>query len=384
MLKKIWTWSCNNKTFLDKITAVRESVREDKPVLYHAPQGYDQFAWFQEPHSTWEQTLKNRALQIRQSSKKINLLFSGGCDSTKMLQTFITNNIFIDEITCLKHGIPEADLEVTEVAEPYLKQVKHSIPKTKIAIKNVTVKDYETYYADPYWAEKQTWANETKFRLTHPVMENTLYHQSATDTVHVLGRDKPTLVYHNSDWYTYFLDVDIETNQFMNNSNCVFFYADDPAIHAKQCHMLKNYIEKNFNLEQYKNQLAISKIDQKHINAGAGRIKYANEFFIRKIKRISSVYNSEGTEVVVEGNKDLQAVLSFIRDKQYESVVKQWSNGLKDLRSDIDHKWFNNNNPMYGTVGVFSKFYCLTTPRIATLDELYPQGWGTVKNKYKN
>ena len=70
MLKKVWTWSCNNKTFLDKITAVRESVREDKPVYYHAPQGYDQFAWFEESADSWEQTLKNRALQIRQSSKK--------------------------------------------------------------------------------------------------------------------------------------------------------------------------------------------------------------------------------------------------------------------------------------------------------------------------
>ena len=260
MLKKVWTWSCNNKTFLDKITAVRESVREDKPVYYHAPQGYDQFAWFEESADSWEQTLKNRALQIRQSSKKINLLFSGGCDSTKMLHSFVTNNIFIDEITCLKHGILEADFEVTEVAEPYLKKIKHLIPKTKITIKNLTAKDYENYYNDPYWAEKQTWANHIRFRLTHPVMDNTLFLQSDTDTVHVLGRDKPHLVYHNSDWYTYFLDVDIETNQFMNNSNCVFFYADDPAIHAKQCHILKNYIEKNFDIEQYKNQLAISKI----------------------------------------------------------------------------------------------------------------------------
>lgn len=383
MLKKVWTWSCNNRTFLDKITAVRESVREDKPVYYHAPQGYDQFAWFEESADSWEQTLKNRALQIRQSSKKINLLFSGGCDSTKMLQSFVTNNIFIDEITCLKHGILEADFEVTEVAEPYLKKIKHLIPKTKITIKNLTAKDYENYYNDPYWAEKQTWANHIRFRLTHPLMDNTLFLQSDTDTVHVLGRDKPHLVYHNSDWYTYFLDVDIETNQFMNNSNCVFFYADDPAIHAKQCHILKNYIEKNFDIEQYKNQLAISKIDQSHINAGAGRIASAKEFFIRKLTGIGKVYDSNGKQVVVEGNKDSQAVLSFIKDKQYEFVVKKWSNGLKDLKSDIDSKWFNNGHPMHGTVGVFSKFYCLTRPRIATVDELYPQGWGTVENRWQ-
>ena len=383
MLKKIWTWSCNNKTFLDKITAVRESIKEDEPVYYHAPHGYDQFAWFQEPPSTWEQTLKNRALQIRQSSKKINLLFSGGCDSTKMLQTFITNNIFIDEITCLKYGITEADIEVTEVAEPYLKQVQHLIPKTKINVKNLTIQDYETYYGDPYWAEKQTWANHIKFRLTHPAMDNLLYHQSDTDMVHILGRDKPHLVYHNRDWYTYFLDVDVETNQFMNKSNCVFFYADDPVIHAKQCHMLKNYIEKNFHFEQYRNQLAISKIDQKHINAGAGRIKSADEFFIRKISTISKIFDSKGTEIIVEGYKDYQAVLSFLKDKQYESTVKNWSNGLKDLKSDIDHKWFNQGNPLHGTVGVFSKFYCLTNPKILTVDELYPQGWGTVENRWK-
>ena len=383
MLKKVWTWSCNNKTFLDKISAIRESVREQKPVYYHAPQGYDQFAWFQESTDTWEHTLKSRALQIRESSKKINLLFSGGCDSTKMLETFVKNKIFIDEITCLKYGVEEADHEVTEVAEPYLKKIKHLIPQTKINIANITIKDYEKYYGDPYWAEKQTWANHIRFRLTHPVMDNVLYHQSNTDLVHVLGRDKPHLVYNNGDWYTYFLDVDIETNQYMNNSNCVFFYADDPVIHSKQCHMLKNYIEKNFTPEKYSNQLSISKIDQKYINVGAGRLKRASDFFIRKITTIDKVYDSDGVEVVVEGNKDTQAVSSFIKDKQYESIIKKWHNGLKDLRSDISSNWFNKNHPMHGTVGVFSKFYCLTKPHISSVDELYPNGWGTVENRWK-
>ena len=375
MLKKVWTWSCNNKTFFDKISAVKESVREDKPIYYNAPQGYDQFTWFQEPTDSWEQVLKDRAEEIRQSSKKLNLLFSGGCDSTKMLETFIKNKIHIDEITCLKYGIPASDLEVTEVAEPYLKSIRSKIPKTKINIKNISMNDYKQFYNDPYWHEKETWANAIRFRLTHQHMENTVFHQSATDTVHLLGRDKPHIIHHKGEWYTYFLDVDIETNKFLNNSNCVFFYADNEKIHSKQCHMLKKYFEQNFQSEQYQTPELISKIDQKYINAGCGRIQSPSHFFIRKETKIEKIFDPTGKQVMIEGNKDKLAITSLFQDKQFEDLVTKWKLGLEGLESTLSKNWFKKNKSMFGTIGVFSKFYCLTNPKVSLIDELFPNGW---------
>ena len=60
--------------------------------------------------------LRERAQSIRDRYKRVNIMLSGGRDSTKVVDTFVSNGIFIDEITCIKHGIPEADHVVEIVA----------------------------------------------------------------------------------------------------------------------------------------------------------------------------------------------------------------------------------------------------------------------------
>ncbi len=375
MLKKVWTWSCNSKIFYNKIDAVKHSVANREPIYYHAPDSYDNFPWFTEPKDTWDHVLKQRALEIRNSSKKINIMFSGGCDSTKMLETFVKNNIYVDSITCLKYGVPQADYEVTEVAEPYLKKIKHLIPNTKININSLTVEDYKNYYNDPYWSEKETMGNAVRFRMTHAHMENSVLHKSTSDVTHLLGRDKPSIVYNNGHWYCYFLDVDIETNTVLNNANCVFFYADDTTIHAKQCHMLMNYFKNNFDPQMYESPAKIRDIDQKHINTGAGRINSVADFFIRKITDQSTVFDKQGNSVLVEGSKDATAVGYMIKEQETEHLVRNWQQGLDNIKNDLGSQWLKQNQALYGTVGVFSKFYCLTKPEVTTVDNLYPNGW---------
>ena len=36
---------------------------------------------------------------------------------------------------------------------------------------------------------------------------------------------------------------------------------------------------------------------------------------------------------------------------------------------------FNQGDPCMGTIGIFSKFYCLTEKSTKTVDELFPNGF---------
>ena len=48
---------------------------------------------------------------------------------------------------------------------------------------------------------------------------------------------------------------------------------------------------------------------------------------------------------------------------------------LEQLRSLTEHQWWNDDRPELGSIGVFSKFYCLTDNHSKTVDDLYPDGF---------
>lgn len=316
--------------------------------------------------------LRERAQSIRDQSKRVNIMLSGGRDSTKVVDTFVSNGIFIDEITCIKHGIPEADHEVDNVALPYLAGLDLD-PRTRVNVITRSIQDYKRHYADPYWIEKETRGLLMQFRLTN-LSENLCYDYSDSGTAWVSGKEKPTLVFKNGRWYFYFLDHNIEPNQ-STYDNAVFFYSGSAKVHAKQAHMLKNYITKTLPLEQYETPAAIKSIDQNHIYLGCGRIAGSTEFFIPKSRDILEVRDHGGDLLRVFGQKEHRALTSILKDNDLTHLVKNFRKGILDLVDDIGTGRFNDNDPQLGTVGVFSKFYGLDAPETLDMHDLFPNGW---------
>ena len=316
--------------------------------------------------------LRERAQSIRDQSKRVNIMLSGGRDSTKVVDTFVSNGIFIDEITCIKHGIPEAEHEVDNVALPYLAGLDLD-PRTRVNVITRSIQDYKRHYADPYWIEKETRGLLMQFRLTN-LSENLCYDNSDSGTAWVSGKEKPTLVFKNGRWYFYFLDHNIEPNQ-STYDNAVFFYSGSAKVHAKQAHMLKNYITKTLPLEQYETPAAIKSIDQNHIYLGCGRIAGSTEFFIPKSRDILEVRDHGGDLLRVFGQKEHRALTSILKDNDLTHLVKNFRKGILDLVDDIGTGRFNDNDPQLGTVGVFSKFYGLYAPETLDMHDLFPNGW---------
>ena len=367
-----WQWTCNGLTFDVKWQAIREHNRSGKPILLLSPREYDSYPMHQEPTETWEELLRERAQSIRDSAQRVNIMLSGGRDSTKVVDTFVSNGIFIDEITCIKHGIPEADHEVDNVALPYLAGLDLD-PRTRVNVITRSIQDYKQHYGDPYWIEKETRGLLMQFRLTN-LSEDLCYANSESGTTWVSGKEKPTLVFRKGRWYCYFLDHNIEPNQ-STNDNAVFFYSGSAKVHAKQAHMLKNYITRTLPLEQYQTPEAINSISQNHIYLGCGRIAMATDLFIPKSRDIFDLRDHSGDLFKVFGQKEHRALKSILKDNDLADLMNNFRKGISNLVDDIGQGQFNDNNPQLGTVGVFSKFYGLDAPETLDMHDLFPDGW---------
>ena len=61
--------------------------------------------------------------------------------------------------------------------------------------------------------------------------------------------------------------------------------------------------------------------------------------------------------------------------KNRPDLVKKWQSSLNEFALLADGKWFNAGRPEFGTIGIFSKFFCLDIKDTKTVDDLYPDGF---------
>ena len=83
--------------FYDKVRALEYKKNSGKQVFlnYHDAL-YSSLDWKTEPTESLEQLYKEQAQRIRDTYDKVILCYSGGYDSTNILETFYYNNIGID------------------------------------------------------------------------------------------------------------------------------------------------------------------------------------------------------------------------------------------------------------------------------------------------
>lgn len=108
---------------------------------------YSRFDWRIEPTQTLKQLYVERAQQLRDQYKYLILSYSGGSDSTEVLETFLEAGIFIDEIQTVHYDkiISRLDADMVRSDDslavlfeyqaavlPKLQRVKQLSPNTKI------------------------------------------------------------------------------------------------------------------------------------------------------------------------------------------------------------------------------------------------------------
>jgi hypothetical protein len=254
-----------NKHTLKPYPSRREALIDlDNSQFYFFDKEFRTVDWSVEPTESLTELYKERALNLREKYEYLILAYSGGHDSTNVLETFYYNNIHLDEILIVgalsQDSFPGSDEnhngELYKNCFPTLKKLH--MPNTKITIGNYTeyfdkpetfrlIKNYQTdwlYHLNGAYNSAHTvyWDDLKRIIGQHNDKKTAILFGSAKTTIR---RDLPD----DPDKY-YFRFVDSDFMGFANsikrpngdNYERVFFYTDieSTKLMRKQLHVLKN------------------------------------------------------------------------------------------------------------------------------------------------
>jgi hypothetical protein len=145
-------WSVDDKFFFDKSECLRyaSSIKNLDVKFHFFDQFYNSLKWEDEPAEDIRDLYRKRAEQLRNKYDYIIVAYSGGADSSTVIDAFVDNGIHLDEIITsypvaaidrLKHCFDSFDqspknlmFEYTEAVVPKLNEVRYKSPKTKITV----------------------------------------------------------------------------------------------------------------------------------------------------------------------------------------------------------------------------------------------------------
>ena len=359
-----WYYTCNDKKFSSKVKALEENIDTAKGVFFHANPSWNDFNFSIDPDMDWRNLLRQEAKYIRDTYTYIRIWYSGGSDSHLVLQSFADNNIFVDEIVCMKSGIGDADYEINQYAIEQIK--KYNLINTKVTIIDPTVNDYVEYYTKD-WSKKDIPEWNYHFRM--------IYHNKLSQdehrkdkTINVFGAEPPRLIHKNNHWYMYFLDADIEESYNKYN-----FFVENPILHAKQCHMLLKAIKQYKTVNEY-NEICHTPKHEKFCREHTGR--FSNPYvFPRKIEywgdKERNYLMLGDRKIYFTSKKESNALQIILKDAP--ELLKKWHEGLEQMFHF--ESWRNYGASELGTLGVLTKFYSLQDESVRTVDELFPKGF---------
>jgi hypothetical protein len=231
----------------------------------------DEFAkydWSVEPQEDVYELFAQRARQLREKYDYIVLMYSGGIDSHTILETFLNNGIYLNEICSF--GNPEImkkeklNQEVFNAAIPFIETLDLKKMNTKFRFVDISRTVIEQHN-DPYHFENfeyygvnatlwRTTVNSYKFKSQ--MTEHIKLAETGKKICYVWGLEKPGLSLVNGEWCARFIDNAIDfgakeynnrvifRNQFQNFYDEAFFSCREfPQITIKQSHMLVNMMK---------------------------------------------------------------------------------------------------------------------------------------------
>jgi len=215
---------------------------------------------------------KERAQQLRDRYDHLVLHYSGGSDSHNILQTFIDNNIKLDEITVRwpkaltdgkfytpnKNDISASNTasEWDYVIKPELQKLQQTHPKIKINIYDYTEKITTSSHNVDILENKLLNLNSCRGALISLAMrmdndyDRRLTTSGSENVGHIFGVEKPTLFCRNNKLYFYFTDAPFEImlmNDALKENRVESFYwaPDYPELTIEQAYQVGLHFKNN-------------------------------------------------------------------------------------------------------------------------------------------
>ena len=363
-------YEVGHQKYYSKIQALFAAQSSKQPITYNCNDAlFSQHRWDIEPVETLETLYAQRAEQIRNSYDYLILHFSGGTDSANIMETFIRNNIHLDEV-CIRGSISQAAKktggvleaedqysECTNQSVPLANWVKdHHMPHLRITVVDTVqlITDYFQNTAD--WIER----NVDDFTPGNYVLRNldTLspHYKKMADSgkrvAHILGVGKPRIFKQKNYFYTYFQDRNGTTNWLSPKDEidsrpqyveCFYWGVNAIALQIKQLHVLKNHIK---TYPESEPALLDPNQDRGWENLVASII------YRRTLPLLSE--HKKNTNILILPSRD-----NWFAKDPHADCFKNWKKGVDYLRTLIDPSWYNENIWTSGIKALFSKPYYL-------------------------
>jgi hypothetical protein len=318
------------------------------------------YDWSTEPTENIYDLYTERARQIRAKYDYVVLLYSGGIDSHTILETFLQNDIKLDEICTLNNTDVESktskfNQEVFNRAIPFVQSLDLKKLGTKFRLVDIG-EIILNQYSDTYHFENHhyytngpgsNWSNAARSHVLKLKMkEHIVLSEQGKTVCYIWGFDKPVITIEDDKYCLKFSDsaIDLNVRQYINRSvyqnvlanfydEPFFITKDCPKISIKQAHLLVNYMK------------TISASDTRLLsqdelaNTGPFVVHHKNQYYRFLSKKM------------VDGVLYPNALLNSFKDDKVKGSVMltsrdNWFN-LSDHNNQ--HRWIQNLNKLLTT-----------------------------------
>jgi len=229
---------------------------------------FEKYDWTVEPEEDIYELYRQRAQQLREKYDYVVLMYSGGIDSHTILETFLQNNIKLDEICTFSVSDTEDKLkslnpEVFRTALPFIETL--NLKKIGTVFRDVEVgKLILDWWNDDFHAEnfqyytiQQQWSGVVRsYYFKSKIKEHMALIENGKTVCYIWGSDKPSMCVTQNHYALYIPDgaLDLGSKQYVNrlhfNKKFYNFYDEPfyicrefPKISIKQSHLLVNLME---------------------------------------------------------------------------------------------------------------------------------------------
>jgi hypothetical protein len=333
---------------------------------------FSSYDWTQEPSENILELYRQRAQQLRDKYDYIVLFWSGGADSETVLQSFIDNDIKLDEIVTYSNYAATGDrrdflnAEVFEVSVPRAEQVKSQCPWMIHRVIDISQNCFDVFQENKFdWIYNMnmffTPNNIARDNLPGKIKDWADIINSGKKFCVLWGHDKPRMIYDNNKFIFRFIDLidNGPTVKGISGANPytdeLFYWSPDlPKIVIKQAHLIKNY------MNSFPNSMYISTKD----SGLAYKIVNNKKLWLSNHGVHSVIYPKWRTDTFTVG-KPPSIIMSprdsWFFDAEDSNVSKQiWKMGVDKLFKILPDYWKNNpNDILAGLKGCWSKDYYL-------------------------
>jgi hypothetical protein len=332
---------------------------------------FSSYDWTLEPKESILELYRRRAQQLRDKYDYIILTYSGGADSTTILESFIINDIKLDEVVSYVNHEREGSLssEIYQAAIPKFEELKTKNPHIKFRLLDLTEFELEHFSLTK---NKFNWIyemnayfnpnNASRFNFGMKIKEWADMIHAGKRVCILTGLDKPRILHVDGKFVFRFIDF-IDCAATVSSmaglqpwTDELFYWTPDmPEILIKQGHLIKNYLAGDVTTLPF---MSLQKSDlayKKHL----GKKYWLSNHGVHKL-----IYPNWNIDTFTLGKPS--SILFTPRDNwffnlQPEHLVrKNWETGLDKLWKTLPAYWKNDPNSIKGGIkACWSKDYVL-------------------------